>query len=332
MPPSLHSLRQAAPAVVPSQFLRWQPGSFIQYFDDTPAKDPAKALSARTFDPLVCARKQREHCAVCFSLQAFGESRTKGHLLCYRSLGVDVDLIPAPERDTAKTEAIDRRKDAYLQALLLRFPLRPHWLIETGRGFHVVIRVQPQREPEGVNAAEALGRRLVGALRGDRNATLLTQLLRVPGTYQFKDPAHPFLCRLLLDNAKTIPPFTLGTVRNALDVWERMHGVAPDAQTSAVSRMIVPASRWRSGLGGVPPGERNATAASLAGKILCRLPEELWETAAWGGLREWNRRNVIPLPERELRAVFESIARRERSNPRSRASSPFPHPSHDPPQ
>jgi len=58
-------------------------------------------------------------------------------------------------------------------------------------------------------------------------------------------------------------------------------------------------------------GERNVTAASLAGKILGRLPEELWETAGWGGLKEWNSRNQAPLSERELRSVFESIARRE---------------------
>src|SRR5439155_14050011 len=70
--------------------------------------------------------------------------------------------------------------------------------------------------------------------------------------------------------------------------------------------------RWREGLAGVPEGLRNATAASLAGKILGRLPEELWETAGWGGLKEWNGRNAGPLPERELRSVFESIARRER--------------------
>src|SRR5256885_5592771 len=51
------------------------------------------------------------------------------------------------------------------------------------------------REPVTVPVAEAVNRRLVRALRGDENAALLTQVLRVPGTFQFKDPARPFLCR-----------------------------------------------------------------------------------------------------------------------------------------
>ena len=29
--------------------------------------------------------------------------------------------------------------------------------------------------------------------------------------------------------------------------------------------------------------------------------------AGWGGLKEWNLRNAVPLPERELRTVFESM-------------------------
>lgn len=41
---------------------------------------------------------------------------------------------------------------------------------------------------------------------------------------------------------------------------------------------------WRHGLAGVPEGERNVTATSLVGKIVGRLPEDLWETAGWGGL------------------------------------------------
>src|SRR5207248_2751636 len=136
-----------------------------------------------------------------FSLQPFGESRTKDELLCYRTLGVDVDLVAPPARTTLPADAIDARKDVYLRRVLLPFPLRSHWLVETRHGFHALFRVEPQREPKSVAEAEALNRRLVRAIQGDPNATLLTQLLRVPGTLQFKVPVHPFLCRLLIDNA-----------------------------------------------------------------------------------------------------------------------------------
>src|SRR5207248_6352144 len=99
MHPTLASLREMVQQA-PAKFLASQPGCWIQYYDDTAAKDPAKALSARSFDVAVARRKQEERCAVCFSLQAFGEARTKEGLLVFRNLGVDVDLVAASERRT----------------------------------------------------------------------------------------------------------------------------------------------------------------------------------------------------------------------------------------
>lgn len=317
MPPLLARLRLHAPPVSPAQFVGWQPGCWVQYYDDTPAADPAKALSARAFDLALARRKQLDRCAVGFSLQAFGRARTAGELLVYRNLGVDVDLVSSEEPVVPVVEA-DRRKGEYLSARLVPFPLKPHWLVETRRGFHAVFRVTPVREPPLVAAAHALNRRLVRALGGDDRAALLTQVLRVPGTLQFKDPARPFLCRLLVDASARTPPYPLARVRAVLDAWEVFH--APNAADRPNDR---PVPAWRAGLGGVPAGARNATAASLAGRIIARLPDELWEVAGWGGLKEWNARNASPLPERELRAVFESIARRERASRPSRGTGYF---------
>ena len=46
----LESLRRNAAILTPEEFLAHHPGAWVQYFDDTPAKDPAKALSAPAFD------------------------------------------------------------------------------------------------------------------------------------------------------------------------------------------------------------------------------------------------------------------------------------------
>jgi hypothetical protein len=62
---------------------------------------------------------------------------------------------------------------------------------------------------------------------------------------------------------------------------------------------------------GVPEGNRNNAAASYAGFLLAAIPEDRWETDAWPTLRFWNLHNKPPLPERELRRVFEKIAARE---------------------
>lgn len=220
---------------------------------------------------------------------------------------------------------IDARKEDYLRRTLVPFPLKPHWLTETRHGFHLLFRVQPLRGPNAVREAEEVNRRLVLALRGDPNAALLTQLLRVPGTLQFKVPSSPFLCRLLVDNAPTIAPYSLDDVRSVLGWWGQQ---SPKDAFSLAARSNLPASdpqRWREGLSGVAKGQRNATAAALVGKLLRWLPEELWETGGWGGVKEWNGRNRSPLPERELRSVFESIARREKSRRRTASRAPAAH-------
>lgn len=315
MAPLLAALRHLAPRISAAAFLAQQPGCVIQYYDDTPQKDPAKALSRRTFHPRIARYKQRQRCAVTFSLQAFRGARRKEKILWFRTLGIDVDLVSGAERERIAETEIERRKDDYLRSCLLAFPLKPHCIIETRHGFHVLYRVRPRRDLAGIRQGEALNRRLVHLLRGDEHALLLTQVLRVPGFRQFKNPARPFLCRLLLDRGAAITPYALETVQAVLDAWDVFHGAgaetaaAPPAQGDAIAR---PKQRaWEDGLAGVAEGNRNCTAASIIGAILCRLPETLWELAGWGGLREWNGRNATALPERELRAVFLSIARRE---------------------
>ncbi len=312
---TLTALRQT-PQPTPAGFVAAQFGCWIQYYDDTPAKDPTKALSARTFDPIEAAGKKQEQCATCFSLQVFGNARTREHLLCYRNLGVDVDLVIAAERHSRAPEEIDQRKDEYLAGFLLTFPLTPHWLIETMHGFHIIYRIMPQCDKDGIGVAAALNRRLVSLLRGDLNAVLRTQVLRVPVTFQFKDPEHPFLCQLLLDNASTIPPYDLTTVQSVLDAREVIEEAGSKVRAeraSAAAAAVQKRPSQPNGLGGVPEGRRNVTAASIVGGIVGRLPEYLWETAGWGGLKEWNQRNPVPLPEGELRSVFQSITRRERA-------------------
>jgi len=311
----LETLRQHALPLTPEEFLTHHPGCWIQYYDDTSAKNPALALSAPAFDRDVARARQGDRCAVCFSLQAFEGARTADRLVCVQNLGVDVDLGRNENRELLPADQIDQVKDDYLRQWLLDFRLRPHWLIETGHGFHVIFRLRPIRDRQLIRTALAVNRRLVTALRGDENAILPTQVLRVPNTYQFKDPQHPFLCRLLLDNTGTIPPYELSAVEGALHQFEAGSRRGTGVRQPEVRKSARGGSReqnWQAGLGGVPEGVRNAVAASIIGSILVRLPQDLWEVAGWGGLKEWNCRNGVPLPEPELRAVFDSIARRER--------------------
>jgi hypothetical protein len=69
--------------------------------------------------------------------------------------------------------------------------------------------------------------------------------------------------------------------------------------------------KWLLGKDGVLEGSRNDTAASLAGKILTSTDPELWESLGWDQLKVWNLKNEKPLPERELRGVWESIKHKQ---------------------
>lgn len=67
---------------------------------------------------------------------------------------------------------------------------------------------------------------------------------------------------------------------------------------------------WKTTLDGVEMGQRNDSAASVAGLILKKLDRKDWEIG-WKLLSGWNMKNNPPLPESELRTTFESIANAE---------------------
>ena len=65
---------------------------------------------------------------------------------------------------------------------------------------------------------------------------------------------------------------------------------------------------WSTITSGVSKGNRNNSAASYVGKLLHGLPENDWESVGWASAVAWNAQNKPPLPEKELRSVFDSIA------------------------
>lgn len=65
--------------------------------------------------------------------------------------------------------------------------------------------------------------------------------------------------------------------------------------------------KWSVGKNGVVEGSRNDTAASMSGKILRSTDSELWESLGWEQITIWNSKNTPPLPEKELRNVWESV-------------------------
>jgi len=68
---------------------------------------------------------------------------------------------------------------------------------------------------------------------------------------------------------------------------------------------------WSEVMQGVSEGNRNGTAASVAGKILLGLKVEDWESIGWTSLEAWNQKCTPPLSRQELRNTFQSVGRTE---------------------
>lgn len=66
-------------------------------------------------------------------------------------------------------------------------------------------------------------------------------------------------------------------------------------------------------LKGVSKGSRNQSAASVVGKFISNFPESDWEEIVWPALVGWNKQNTPPLDEAELKSVYESIVKKEKS-------------------
>lgn len=61
-------------------------------------------------------------------------------------------------------------------------------------------------------------------------------------------------------------------------------------------------------------GSRNDSIASLTGELMAKYHESKWETSVWSIIVAANATYKPPLPEGELRATFESIAKRARTD------------------
>ena len=197
---SLH--RRETPPVDPADFLVAFPSFVLQYLDDSPRRDPGKALTVTRYSPDVAVRKQAEGCGVYFTPNAFDGRRRIERLLKIQAVYLDLDV--AKERDSLPIGTINERKARALLDLLAAEP-RPHAVIETKNGLQPIWRV----ETAGVRDAVRLFRETMATLLrrfgGDPGAKDAARVLRLPGSLHLKDPARPFRCGLVWNELDAAP-------------------------------------------------------------------------------------------------------------------------------
>lgn len=306
----LDMLRTTTVQLPPEQFLAHFPDHFLQYFydeDDDEAKQKEenknKALSTARCDSKQMQRKQKEGCGVFFSPNPFDGARK-----IEKSLGIQAGYLDrdcAKEGDGTSPEDIAAQK-MEVYCALEAFKLQPHAIVDTKNGLDPIWKFKRVTGDEAVVLFGEMEETLIRLFAADKGAKDITRVLRLPGSHHLKDPQHPYACALIR-NALEREPYNLEEFVADLRVLDVFREEEAPARAEEKEKL------WESGAQGTGKGGRNATAASIAGKILSKLPSKLWDAVGWGGLKEWNARNKPPMPESELRLVFESIAKRQAS-------------------
>lgn len=243
---------------------------------------PAAAESAATY---ALEKTREEGREVYYSAHLFTEARRiKGNASEVLALWADMDGAPIPNGN-----------------------LKPTALVESSPGrFHCSWRLTDSIPPE---IAEELNKRIALATGADPSGFDLTQLLRVPGTTNYKYPEHPTVQLRSLDGKRSYIPAELDEILPKLEENQRNGHHAPPVGEK------------------IREGARNEQLISLAGTMRRRGMEE--EEIAAALLVTNKRRCDPPLPEREVLTIAASAIR---YNPESTAGGkpekPAP-PTHD---
>ncbi len=175
---------------------------------------------------------------------------------------------------------------------LKQFPFKPSMIIKSGGGIHLYFILKEPSDQHDTPIIEDVNKRIAVALGGDLNACDASRIMRIPGTHNTKYD-KPILCEMVKKE-------------NFYYDLESFLDVLPEAVKD--NRKEVKDNSWLSGvMEGVGDGERNATAAKIAGYWINKVPPSDVLTI----LHTWNKNNTPPLPDTAIQTVVKSISRYE---------------------
>lgn len=233
--------------------LRYFPDSYIQYFDDSPAKDGHKALSSGNFDPKEAAQKQIQGCGVYFTPNAFEGGRKQENLIHIQAVYADIDL--AKEGDGQDRPEVEQKISKAVAALrTLECP--PHCIIRTKNGIQPIWRVEPTGGEEAVRLFRETEELIIKCFEADPGAKDPARVLRLPGYKHLKNPSEPFVCLLLHDDLDS-PLYELAALKDFFGGYLKIKGITIAEKTRTESPVT----------DRIPAGSRNTTLASIAGSL-----------------------------------------------------------------
>ena len=214
-----------------------------------------------------------------------GKGGGKENLIQVPALWADWDL-----KTTTEEEMRTRMKE---------FQLTPSFVTHTGGGYHLFWLLREPVGSDGFGRVEDTLKRLATHLGADPAATDVSRILRVPWTLNLKHDPPPKVRILKFEPS-------LQYSLSDFDYLPQVGRVGESKETTGTSE------GWEKELlEGVPQGQRNQSAARLAGRLLAK---GLSEREALIFLSGWNRRNNPPLAEREIETILASISKAHQKN------------------
>jgi len=178
----------------------------------------------------------------------------------------------------------------------------PSVMISSGNGIHVYWLLQQRAGDEALAIVKALA----VATGSDPRATDKARIMRLPGTWNVKDPANPLQCELLyadyskrytLDElGQALEPFISQDIHSPTEPQERASKRKTEALGVTADRPCIEAI-----LQGVPAGERNFALGRLTKWLQVK---GLARERAMKTILNWNRLNRPPEEERKLLSAF----------------------------
>lgn len=212
---------------------------------------------------------------------------------------VSLDLDVTKEGQGLVIEEINKKKQEFLETIK-SLEIIPNYVIETKHGLQPIWEFEKPYyldTPDKRNRANGFYRRLVAGItvktglksEGDS----LCRVIRLPNSLHQKDPNNPF--KVIISKLSEFKP----SLKEFIEIYPPVAAKEFRKPLSAI-------------VNGSSEGSRNIDAASLIGSLLTKYPPDDWESICLPLLQAWNDdRNSNPLPDKELRSVFNSIARNE---------------------
>lgn len=186
-------------------FLRYLHGSILCYIPDAESIKSLPIIHSDVLD----LDHQSEGYGVFYSVNGFKStaSRREDNLLCVNAFYVDIDW-PKERLGAPTPQGLAEFKRDALAALseLAMDGMTPTFITETKNGFHglwcfeepiIIDNLSDEKRTQLFKSYRETQLAIIERLQGDTGAKDMARVLRLPNTYHLKDPAFPFLVKLV---------------------------------------------------------------------------------------------------------------------------------------